>query len=161
MSDRLHLAILPTGTGKSLCYQLPALVCNFRRGVLKGIEPFPPVMRSIPTEVLGRRYSILGMKDLFLNFAGRRSQDDPIHRALASLHPGDLLCARTEAETVGLYDGEERHVAVLSRSAQADWRDRLEAIESIRVLAIVQRQATDCAPDFQKRCRYERWEAPL
>ena len=41
------LAILPTGGGKSLCYQLPALARNFRRGVLTlVISPLQALMKD-------------------------------------------------------------------------------------------------------------------
>ncbi len=41
------LAILPTGGGKSLCYQLPALVHNFRRGALTVvISPLQALMKD-------------------------------------------------------------------------------------------------------------------
>jgi ATP-dependent DNA helicase RecQ len=41
------LAILPTGGGKSICFQLPALVRNFRRGVLTiVISPLQALMKD-------------------------------------------------------------------------------------------------------------------
>ena len=47
MSDKPQLAILPTGGGKSLCYQIPALARNFRRGVLTiVISPLQALMKD-------------------------------------------------------------------------------------------------------------------
>ena len=47
MSDQSQLAILPTGGGKSLCFQLPALVRNFRRGTLTiVISPLQALMKD-------------------------------------------------------------------------------------------------------------------
>jgi ATP-dependent DNA helicase RecQ len=47
MRNESLLAILPTGGGKSLCYQLPALVRNYRRGVLTLIiSPLQALMKD-------------------------------------------------------------------------------------------------------------------
>ncbi len=47
MRDESLLALLPTGGGKSLCFQLPALVRNYRRGVLTiVISPLQALMKD-------------------------------------------------------------------------------------------------------------------
>jgi ATP-dependent DNA helicase RecQ len=47
MRDKPLLAILPTGGGKSLCYQLPALVRHLGRGMLTVvISPLQPLMKD-------------------------------------------------------------------------------------------------------------------
>ncbi len=47
LRNESHLAILPTGGGKSLCYQLPALVRNYRRGLLTIIiSPLQALMKD-------------------------------------------------------------------------------------------------------------------
>ena len=47
LGDRPLLAVLPTGGGKSLCYQLPALVRHFRRGLLTiVISPLQALMKD-------------------------------------------------------------------------------------------------------------------
>ena len=47
MRNESLLAILPTGGGKSLCFQLPALVRNYRRGVLTVVlSPLQALMKD-------------------------------------------------------------------------------------------------------------------
>ncbi|MGD9212324.1 MAG: DEAD/DEAH box helicase, partial [Desulfobacteraceae bacterium] len=47
MNDASLLAILPTGGGKSLCYQLPALIRHFRQGLLTVvISPLQALMKD-------------------------------------------------------------------------------------------------------------------
>jgi ATP-dependent DNA helicase RecQ len=47
MRDESLLAVLPTGGGKSLCFQLPAIVRNFRRGALTVVlSPLQALMKD-------------------------------------------------------------------------------------------------------------------
>lgn len=47
MRNESHLAIMPTGGGKSLCFQLPALVRNYRRGHLTiAVSPLQALMKD-------------------------------------------------------------------------------------------------------------------
>jgi ATP-dependent DNA helicase RecQ len=47
MGSQPLLAILPTGGGKSLCYQIPALAHSFRRGLLTVvISPLQALMKD-------------------------------------------------------------------------------------------------------------------
>ena len=55
MADMPLLAILPTGGGKSLCYQLPAMVRHFRRGLLTiVISPLQALMKDQVDNLLER-----------------------------------------------------------------------------------------------------------
>lgn len=55
MADTPLLAILPTGGGKSLCYQLPALIRHFRRGLLTiVISPLQALMKDQVDNLLER-----------------------------------------------------------------------------------------------------------
>jgi ATP-dependent DNA helicase RecQ len=55
MGDKPLLAILPTGGGKSLCYQLPALVRHFRRGALTiVISPLQALMKDQVDNLIAR-----------------------------------------------------------------------------------------------------------
>lgn len=47
MRNESHLAVMPTGGGKSLCFQLPALVRSFRRGQLTiVVSPLQALMKD-------------------------------------------------------------------------------------------------------------------
>jgi ATP-dependent exoDNAse (exonuclease V) beta subunit len=52
-------------------------------------------------------------------------------------------------------------VAALSREAARGWAERLMEVESMRVLALVERRAEDSEEAFRSRYRCERWEVPL
>jgi hypothetical protein len=53
-------------------------------------------------------------------------------------------------------------VARLSAAAQDEWHPRLEAIEAIRVFAMVRRRKQDIRdPAFADKCVIDQWELPL
>ena len=89
MANESLLAILPTGGGKSLCFQLPALVRNYRRGVLTIIlSPLQALMKD-QVDGLVRRTGTPFAAALYglLTAAGaqRRPAQDPARRHRAAL----------------------------------------------------------------------------
>ncbi len=120
-----------------------------------------PRLEPPPVAVARRRYRVIGLKDLFLSFAGGRSGSDPIHRRLAALRPGDALELRTAGKYVRLFDSAGGVVGALSGDAGRRWRGRLDDVESVRVVAMVERRAEDNEPEYRARLRCERWEVPV
>jgi ATP-dependent DNA helicase RecQ len=125
------------------------------------IRRSPIVVRTAGEEVSRLRYSILGMRDLFLDYAGRRPPDDPVHQHLFSLRPRDRLELRPLGRDLALIDEAGATVAVLSQKAREKFSRQPRRIANVRVLAVVERRASDCGSEFAGSCRIERWEVPL
>jgi len=137
---------------------------NIHTRLLKGNfllsrEPFPEQQPDKKTANL--RYSILGMADLFLDYAGRRHPGDAVHKHLATLHSGDELTAVVKANQMELHDRRGCPVALLSREAREKWQEQLDRIERIKILAMVERRREDCGEEFSNQCRCDQWEIPL
>ena len=117
--------------------------------------------RGVSPAVLTRRFELLGMADMFLDLAAGQTESHPIHAAISRLQPGSVLQRRLRKAFVELIDSEGHRVAQLSRSSSAQWLDRMGCIETIRVLAVVQRYGPDVQSDYKEGCRCSRWEVPL
>ena len=114
-----------------------------------------------PDAVARRRYRIVGLQDLYLSFAGCFLDTDPIHQRLAALEPGTPLTLREAGKHLRLYDAGGDVVAALAAAAAERWRERLHAVESVKVVAMVKRRAEDNEPEYRERLRCERWEVPV
>lgn len=109
-----------------------------------------------------RSYTLLGLDDVFIDFAGRHDPDHCIHRALASLNPGDKLKPLSQGKRVQLVNDAGIAVAQLSAKAAKYWTPALEAIDEIRLLGLFVRKKKDCAgSDYESSLRADRWEVPL
>ena len=107
-------------------------------------------------------YTVLGMRDLFLDRAGREREQHPIHRSLARLGTGDILRLDRGRDQVRVLDEDGIEVARLSRSAAGRWqRAHLQGVDEARVLAMVLRCKEDCRPEFRKRIVVPQWEVPI
>lgn len=74
----------------------------------------PPSTELTDDFVLQRRYDLLGMGDLFLDFAGRKRVEDTVHKHLTGLKPGDSLFANRKGDFVESCDEKGTAVAQLS-----------------------------------------------
>jgi ATP-dependent DNA helicase RecQ len=110
----------------------------------------------------GRRYKLLGMKDLFVDFAGVRKEGHPVRDALHVLKSGDLLEPQVRNSNVELMNRDNVPVARLSQTARKEWADRLDIIREARVVALVCRYHMDIQDStFRGRCHGESWEVPI
>ncbi len=106
------------------------------------------------------RYTMLGLQDIDLGYAGRKSADNPVHDVLATLEPGSPLTLRKQKNRLLLLS-DNYPVAALSRTGSDYWFDKTEKIVSIRVVAIIRRSAEDGDPTYQHCYHTQQWEIPL
>lgn len=125
------------------------------------VEISRPLVESYPRAIAHRSYRLLGLPDLYLSFAGGFPASASIHRRLAALAPGAALELRQVGNAVHLCLPGQSVVAALSTEAAAAWRERLDQVEEIRVLALVERRAEDNEPAYRDRLRCDRWEVPI
>jgi ATP-dependent DNA helicase RecQ len=162
--ERRVFYVAMTRAKETLCLFERADAPNPHTGLIDGdflLKRHSP--ETVPPDdlVLRRRFDILGMEDLFLDYAGRKNLDDPINKHLTALNPGDLLRAMSNGDYIELHDERGICVAQLSQSARKTWRKRMDSIERITVLAMVQRHIEDSGEEYRDRCKCDRWEVPV
>ena len=114
-------------------------------------------------DVADRSYSVLGMKDLYIDFAGGMPADHRIHRSLDGLQAGDpVTLERDEAGHVVVRDREGISVARLSKAGAGRLEQRqLRQIDEVRVLGVVSRRLEDCEPGYLGRIAVPAWGLPI
>jgi ATP-dependent DNA helicase RecQ len=120
---------------------------------------------SVPKKLLDKiklnTYSILGLKHLYIGFAGNYPENAEIHRALGDLSPGDPLFLKNGRNCLKLCKKDKTEVAQLSKAGYRQWHDKIHSIEDIRVLAMVKRKAEDGDSAHADRFRCDQWELPV
>lgn len=79
-----------------------------------------------------RTYKILGLSQVYLDFAGRCPENAPMHRALSEVNAEDSVHMREEDGKIVLAPENGLPVAALSQSVVVVWRDRLNDIKKRR-----------------------------
>ena len=120
-------------------------------------RPGPPPGRPLPAY----RYFGLRSGELYLDWAGRLPEHDPVHARLRALRPGDPLHFVEGGGKLYLADGAGGRVARLSAEGQARWASRCGEELRLRVLAVEVRHVEQCAPEYRPGLQVERWELPL
>ncbi|MFH0782320.1 MAG: RecQ family ATP-dependent DNA helicase [Pseudomonadota bacterium] len=109
-----------------------------------------------------KRYTLLGMEDLFLDFAGVRRENHPVRITLQRLKTDDRLKIEKRGLYLEVVDNAGVSVGRLSHAAAGKWASQLKAIKEVRVMAMVRRYRDDVADKvFRARCYGESWETPV
>ena len=116
--------------------------------------------------LLNRNHSVLGLGQLFIDFAGRCGPDDPLHRALAALRPGDPVrfeTVRRGKQVAVLVRGPDGTViAKLAKDAVAmTWHRLVPSVEQARVLAVVRCYRSDATPEWRDTLHLDNWDIPI
>jgi ATP-dependent DNA helicase RecQ len=107
-------------------------------------------------------YELLGMKELFIDFAGGKNENHPTCRAINELITGDHLTANQENNALYLLNHAGVPVAQLSKKAYARWKQRINMVKEIKVIALTRRYKIDIKDkEYQDRCQNDTWEVPI
>ena len=106
-------------------------------------------------EELFLSYRRLSLRDVFLSFAGYRKPDDPLHKALADLNPGDRLSVRKGSQRWELLDVSGRVVGQLAASYKIPNGMRVK-FATVLGVAVWGREHSE--PEYRTRFQCERWE---
>jgi ATP-dependent DNA helicase RecQ len=109
---------------------------------------------------VGRRIEKLALEHMDIGLAGSRSENDPIHAAIAALRVGDRLRVDVSARRMYLVcPRSDRAVAALSAAGRNVWASR--TILEICVLAVERRSSEHSEAKYRDRCRVDAWELPI
>ena len=91
-----------------------------------------------------KKYELLGLNEIHLD----------------RLQAGQSVFLREDNGKLGVYDCESRCIAQLSNEGADKWRNRLDQITDVRVVAMLKRDRDDPDENFQKWIKADEWELP-
>ncbi len=117
---------------------------------------------ALGDKALEKQYTLLGMKDLFIDFAGMKKENHPTREALSKLNTGDLVKPVRCDEHIELVNSDKVPVACLSKAARSGWDGCLDRVKEVKVVAMVRRYREDISDaGFKNRCHGQSWEVPI
>jgi len=117
-----------------------------------------PVNLPPPTPDLARRYRRLALRDVYLSFAGYKPPNDPTHRAIAELAPGDQLRVRQQSDRWELRNYEGVKVGILASKFNAPTDMRCTGA-TVLAIATWSRDRSD--PQYQQHLKNDTWQVVI
>lgn len=105
-----------------------------------------------------RQYEVLGLSDIYLDCTGVFPQNHPIHAHLARIQAGEKAFLAAADSSIKICDKEGFCVGQLSQGASSRWKDKLDRISEVRVVAMMERDRMDPQEGFRDRIKAEKWE---
>lgn len=127
--------------------------------VINRRAPFAPAEDAM--NMPPRNYHIIGLKDIYLSYAGTYPHNHLIHRHLHRLNAGDPLRLIATGSHVEVHNTNGIEIARLSREGSRTWAEKVYGIEEARVLAILQWHADDSPDEYRRYAKVACWELPL
>ena len=130
---------------------------------IKGDFVIPLTYRGIveSSDHADKKYELLGLNEIYLDYAGSFPPTHPIHGHLAELGTGQCVSFCQNNSKLEIHDRSGKCLARLSNEGANKWRERLDHILEVRVVAMLRRNRDDPDENFQKWIKMDNWELPV
>jgi len=112
-------------------------------------------------ELQNIRYELIGLSEIYMDFAGCFHAGHSIHNQLACLEAGKKVVFQRNNSGIEIRDANGCCVGKLSNEGANKWSKRLNQICELRVVALLKRDRDDPAEDYQNRIKVDQWELPV
>lgn len=142
----------------------------YGRDLLRGVHRGQGVVQlprsfatADPTARRRTTYTVLGLEDIYLSYAGSKGGEHPIHQALTEAETETKVTLEPIGSGIRVCDPNGRELARLSRAAASRWRlARMNPTDDeTRVLAMVLRTKHDGDEKYRRNVKTDRWEVPI
>jgi ATP-dependent DNA helicase RecQ len=123
--------------------------------------PFVYRGKADTTSVENRQYKMLGLEQIYMDYAAGFPEGHRIHEQLSKLGAGDSVSFCEKSSRIEIHNGNGNCLARLSQESSKKWSEHLEDILDVRVLAMYRRNKEDPADGFQERIKIDSWELPI
>ncbi len=115
----------------------------------------------VENEFHNRRYELIGLNEIYMDFAGCFDKGQGIHNRLARLESGQTVLFHQTDKGIEIHNMDGRCVGNLSREGSEKWLQRLDRICELRVIALLRRDRLDPDEGFRNRIKVDQWELPV
>jgi len=115
----------------------------------------------IENELQNKRYELIGLNEVYMDYAGCFHKSKNIHNLLACLEAGQCVVFNSNDKSIEIHNCDGCCVAKLSKEGAAKWSQRLNQIQELRVVALLRRDRDDPNEDFISRIKADHWELPV
>jgi ATP-dependent DNA helicase RecQ len=106
--------------------------------------------------------SIIGMKDLYISYAGLFHENHVIHQYLSNLETGEKIQFLKRKEKIFIVNSNKQIIAALSKKGYEKWQHRISGIISAKILGILKNRSENMEQnEFNKNLKTTSWELPV
>ncbi len=115
----------------------------------------------IENALQNKRYELIGLNEVYMDFAGCFHKGQRIHNLLSCLEAGHNVVFHPNNQAIEIHNNDGCCVAKLSKEGANKWSNRLDRICELRVIALLRRDRDDPENNFQDRIKVDHWELPI